>query len=450
MSFSRSKQLSLQTVLIITTLAFLPLLVKSQNTENGAEIIKKAEAARLTGDFVTSAKLLDDLIASDPRASYPYVSRGMVHLDQKQYSEALVCFEKGKQFTDKKANIDALITIANFNLSRFANAIAAANDAIDGGINNPELLMMRSISFFYLKKYEEAISGFTQIIQVEKYAGVGFVGRGRTFLVLKKHKEAKDDFTAALLINKTDIESLLYRAIANRELQDLDAALLDLDRAIELEPRFGEAFEDRGRIKLQKGMLAEAQKDLEQASKLVPDYAGVLVNLSFIAFRLEDADGLIRISGKAIEKDPMNAMAFNNRAYGQILKGNFKEARLDLDKALQLEPQHTFATNNLALLAFHAGDLKRALALIRTVIDLDPEIPEAYLNRGYIFAAQKKHKEAVADFTKAITLRPWLRLAFVARASSLDQLGETVKATEDRVASQKLLEIIKAEKAKLK
>ena len=164
--------------------------------------------------------------------------------------------------------------------------------------------------------------------------------------------------------------------------------------------------------------------------------------LSFMAFRLEATDALVSLSAKAVDADPKDEYAFNNRAYGYLLEGDLVRAEKDIDRSLAINADFHLALNNRGLLKIKRMDLDGALADVERSMTIDTTFPEAYLNRGYIHASRGDHIRAVADFTKAIELRPWLRLAFDARATSRKKLGKSKEAAADEAESRRLAAII--------
>jgi len=79
---------------------------------------------------------------------------------------------------------------------------------------------------------------------------------------------------------------------------------------------------------------------------------------------------------------------------------------MDLDKAIELEPENTNAYNNRGLTYRELEEHQKALADFDKVIKLEPNNADAYGNRGLTYRALEKNKQAIADFDKAIELEP--------------------------------------------
>ena len=61
---------------------------------------------------------------------------------------------------------------------------------------------------------------------------------------------------------------------------DLDGAIADLNKAIEIDPNCAVAYNNRSEARLQKGDLAGALADYDRAAELKPEFAAKKVHLS--------------------------------------------------------------------------------------------------------------------------------------------------------------------------
>jgi tetratricopeptide (TPR) repeat protein len=85
---------------------------------------------------------------------------------------------------------------------------------------------------------------------------------------------------------------------------------------------------------------------------------------------------------KAIDLNPNDASAYNNRglAYDNLDKDD--QAIADYDKAIELNPAYGEAFNNLAKTYGRRGYYKQAILFYDRVIRLNPKDADAYYNRG--------------------------------------------------------------------
>jgi tetratricopeptide (TPR) repeat protein len=108
--------------------------------------------------------------------------------------------------------------------------------------------------------------------------------------------------------------------------------------------------------------------------------------------------------GTCVALRPDQPWAYSVRGLTLALQGKYQEAQLDLDRALEIHKDH-----------------------------LHKDFGPALLNRGYLFMTQKKYKEALDDFTKALDLPGGERLIVAAyyRGQVYQALGEKSKALAD-------------------
>ena len=88
---------------------------------------------------------------------------------------------------------------------------------------------------------------------------------------------------------------------------------------------------------------------------------------------------------KAIEQNPNDASAYNNRglAYDNLDKKDLAIA--DYEKAIELNPKYGDAFNNLAKTYGRHGYYKQAILFYDRVIELNPKDADAYYNRGNLY-----------------------------------------------------------------
>ena len=101
---------------------------------------------------------------------------------------------------------------------------------------------------------------------------------GTQLLNVGKAREAIPYFDRAIRLNPRYAEAYTNRGIAWREMGDLSGAIADFDKAIELNPN-ARANGDRGITRLVQGKDAEAQQDFARCFDLDPGMRTVFESL---------------------------------------------------------------------------------------------------------------------------------------------------------------------------
>ena len=209
---------------------------------------------------------------------------------------------------------------------------------------------------------------------------------------------------------------------------DLDQAIESHNLAIELNPDYVMAYNNRGTARAATGDLDGAIEDYDKAIDLNPDYAIAYNNRGLARHNKGDLDGAIADFDKAIVLDPDYAIAYYNRANARYNKNDVDGAIEDYDKAIDLNPDFAIAYVNRGNARGKQGDLKGAVADFDRAIELDPEYAAAYSNRGEAYFALKRYDRALADFKKSEELSPGYHFARAGMAITQHALGAVEEA----------------------
>ena len=185
---------------------------------------------------------------------------------------------------------------------------------------------------------------------------------------------------------------------------DLDGAVTDYSRAIEIDPKYAEAYINRGNAKSEKGDPDEAIVDLSRAIEINPKYAEAYINRGVAKGKKGDLDGEIADYSRAIEIDPEYAEAYSNRGLVKRIKGDLDGAVADYSSAIEINPNYAVAYINRGNAKNEKGDLDGAVADYSRAIEIAPDYAMAYSNRGNVFQAKGQFDRAVADFNKEVEL----------------------------------------------
>jgi len=136
----------------------------------------------------------------------------------------------------------------------------------------------------------------------------------------------------------------LIRGNAYHYNKDYDHAITDYTKAIQINPYYVTAYYDRGYAYYNKGKYFNAMVDLYKAIWLDPYIDITYKNRDFVMdINKEDYDRAIVDLNQAIRLDPYIANYYRHRAFTYMKKGNYRQARADVNKALQINPNYTSA-----------------------------------------------------------------------------------------------------------
>jgi tetratricopeptide (TPR) repeat protein len=262
---------------------------------------------------------------------------------------------------------------------------------------------------------DEAIAAYRAALELDPDNAEALTGRGCA-LSQTDVAAAIADLDRAIELDPKSLDGYRCRAGARRIKGDLDAALADATKALELDPSDAAAHVAFANILDDMGRTSEAVPEYDKAIELATNapagegqrrlLANAYNQRSIARGRLDDDAGAAADLDKAIELDPEYGPAYANRAMTALYAGDCKKAIEDATKAIELEPNFPTAYGARALCLADAGDLDGALADASRAIDLGRNDMYAYYTRGLVYAERGDEAKATADLRKAIELAP--------------------------------------------
>lgn len=185
---------------------------------------------------------------------------------------------------------------------------------------------------------------------------------------------------------------------------DENCQLNNYTQAIQRNPAYVDAYNNRALAFSHRGQTVLALKDFAKVMEVSPNFALLYLNRGTVYQELQNHRQAIDDFNRAIEINPMFVTAYYNRGVSLAKLGNTAQAIADYNKTISLNPAYS----------------------------------DAYLNRGAIYGREKKYDLALKDFTKAIGLNPKDSMAYNNRGIIYEQLGDGAKAQADYRKAQSL------------
>lgn len=107
---------------------------------------------------------------------------------------------------------------------------------------------------------------------------------------------------------------------------------------------------------------------------------------------------------RSIALDPTYAAAHHWYSDYWTALGRFDRAIERMQKALELDPLSLMIGTNFALTLYYAGDPDGAVERARDALEMDPSFPLAHWVMGLGYERQRRHRDAVRSFRRAILL----------------------------------------------
>lgn len=244
----------------------------------------------------------------------------------------------------------------------------------------------------------------------------------------------KNEFTLwddAVLKSPQKARPYSIRGIAYALSGDLDKAISDYNKAIEINPSFTETYSNRGNAYSDSGNFKKAVSDYNKAIELDPKFASAYTNRGNAYFRFGNYKEAVSDYNRALALNPVSVLTYNNRGQAYYALGDFNLAVSDFNKAAEIEPEYVPVYNNLGLAYFDKGELDRAIAYFTKAVEISPNFAEAYNNRGSSYFNKGELDRAIADFTKSVEISPNLASAYNNRGVAYGNKGNLDQSVSD-------------------
>jgi tetratricopeptide (TPR) repeat protein len=234
-----------------------------------------------------------------------------------------------------------------------------------------------------------------------------------------------------LTINEVIADIYLNRSIIQKEKGNINAALKDINRAIELHGNDAVAFCNRGVIYEKLKDINSAIKDYNMSIALNPDYAPAYYNRGSAYATIEVIDKAIMDYSKALSLDPNSTLSYYNRGIAFKMVGRTDLTIEDLSNAISLDPKFAAAYAHRGLAYAESGEPEKALEDFNKALELDPNNTEIYMKRGILHADAQRFDEAITDITTFIKFTPNNSFAYYVRAKAYRGKGDIENSLKD-------------------
>jgi tetratricopeptide (TPR) repeat protein len=261
------------------------------------------------------------------------------------------------------------------------------------------------------------LNDFTQNMQQQQHASppaedaplptpAAYVSRGQQQFEDGDIDLALRDFNRALQLDPNFAPALHNRALVFAAAADSDAALADLARVLQLHPDYTPALISRSQLHLAIGEPVLACEDLDAVLAIKPEHMMAFLLRSNARLQAGLRDEALSDINAAITLEPKTAMLYVQRATIRRMLGQDDQAEADFGKAIKLDNGCAPAFAGRGFLRMEHESWSAAEADLASAIRLDPNNPVHYYNRGNARIAQENVEGAIEDYTEALELDP--------------------------------------------
>ncbi|MBY0477925.1 MAG: tetratricopeptide repeat protein [Chitinophagaceae bacterium] len=362
--------------------------------------------ARITGNYSyydhAALKLVDELLATDPKNFEALTFKAMIFLSQHHFAEALVVIKEAEAINPYSAFLYGLMVDAHVEMGQYTEALAAADKMIS---IRPDLRSYARIS--YLREIHGDYPGAIEAMKMAVDAGqAGDETTEWTRVQLGKLYELTGDLLNAEMNYTLAIVNRPGYAYANAGLARIAAAKKDYSKAIAYYQAADTVINDYSFKEAMAALYAVTGK--EQQANVLDKEVIVMMEEAFKQSKTYDSVG---------------HYADREMAYAYLNVNNTDKALEHALMEYDRRPANIDVNEVLAWVYYNKGEFNTALKYIETALRTQSKNPELLCRAAMIYAKNNQQVKAKELLQVAVKNNP----SFSVRLKiQVDQLLKTI------------------------
>ena len=281
---------------------------------------------------------------------------------------------------------EARAAVAGWNLAR---ADTLLEEGLAATPDDASLLNLRGEVRYFIGHWTGAESDFRRAAELKPDSIDFRMNLAHTLLQMEQPDEALALADAEIARDPENATAWTVRGWSHSQQGDLNTALTDYSKAIEVGPDYASAYFLRAQAFEAKGLNERAVQDYTAYLDLAPGYDVAYSNRGLNRHRLGDLEGAIEDFDAALKIQPENATTLVNRAavYDQL--GRMDDAVADYQAALEIDGSMEIAYKNLFAVYWKKGEMARGMAVADRAIELLPDNALGYNLKSSALLARK-------------------------------------------------------------
>lgn len=304
---------------------------------------------------------------------------------------------------------------------QYKEAISDYEKAITLGVSDPILYFSLGRAYAAENQYSKSNIAYRKSLKAggENISAI-YYNKGLNYTNLEKYSEALKNYTLYIKAQPTDPDGYIMRAITalSSESRDIDAALQDIDKAIDLECNNVnlKTYKLRSKILREAGDLNGAISDISNVIKQNRSFSNLpyYIQSAYLYAELNDIPNAMLELNKIVFADSDSPNSYQIRAEFYAYIGDYLNALPDLNKAISLDDKRPDLYKQRSSNCYSLENFSNAIIEINIAISLKEDDPDLYYLRAEILIENEddngisltinRREKAIEDYSIATKL----------------------------------------------
>lgn len=280
-----------------------------------------------------------------------------------------------------------------------------AIDAVTASFNG-DLALQQAVSSYSQGDWARAEALCRQVIAAQPAHFDALHLLGSILLQSSRFSDAFDRLSQAEALQPANPTIKNKLGLVCTHLKRESEALAFFDRALDIDPRFAEAWVGRAALHESRGDFAAATAGYRRAIELHPQFAMAHLLLGHCLVKSGQAQAGIESYNRVLELVPGLPDAWHSKGNAQRELGLVDQAVFSYEQALRTDANHLASLGSLGDLLVSVGRHDAALPILDRLLRLQPDNVDALHLRGQMRFQLNQLNEAQQDFQRALALNP--------------------------------------------
>lgn len=188
---------------------------------------------------------LPEVIESPIITAEEYLQRGIIYYSKGEFDHAIFNFDEAIKINPAYFEAYLYRGLSYADRGNAESAIADYNKAIEINPKNEEVYFVRGVAFAAIKEPDKAIADYTKAIELNPKYVQAYLNRALLSITTGKTDNAISDADKVIEINPNFPGGYYLRGLAYANKNSLEQAIRDYTKAIEINPQYKEAYVNR-------------------------------------------------------------------------------------------------------------------------------------------------------------------------------------------------------------
>ncbi|MBU0503705.1 MAG: tetratricopeptide repeat protein [Candidatus Omnitrophota bacterium] len=190
--------------------------------------------------------LWNDTIGKSPNKAGPYVSRGIVYIQRKEFDKAMFDFNRALRIDNNYPQAHNGQGVVYGNRGEYESAVSAFTRALNLDAKYAEAYCNRGLAYTAKKDYVKAEEDFNRVLNVYPNYTPAYISLGKLYSQTNKYLEALAQYNNALRLEPASLEVHSAIIALYSDMGENDLVIEFCRKALDIDPKYAPAYINLG------------------------------------------------------------------------------------------------------------------------------------------------------------------------------------------------------------